>query len=85
MLTEAFIADVAKRYRKGELDGSSYVTVNQATGEYHGVRFGNDSEEGGGDYMILGDSLSVPGVYAEINDGAYGEYIGVRIYKEADF
>ena len=47
-----------------------------------GIREGNDDYDGGGDYITVGFVLP-DGVYAEIEDGTYGQLQGFRIYKEA--
>jgi hypothetical protein len=58
---------------------------DKVTGPFgeHGIHYGNDEHDGGGDYATVGFNLvnnDETKVYAEIEDGTYGEMQGFRIY-----
>jgi hypothetical protein len=46
-----------------------------------GIMEGNDDYDGGGDYITVGFCLP-DDIYAEIEDGTYGQMQGFRIYKD---
>lgn len=48
------------------------------SGDTHGLIWGFDPEQGER-YVLVGYNLP-PGVYAEIEDGTYGELQGIRVY-----
>jgi len=74
-----FLEDVKAKYRKGELvlyNGEG--TVESPFGMC-GIMEGNDDYDGGGPFITVGFCLP-DGVYAEVEDGTYGQMQGFRIY-----
>ena len=80
MELEAFLDATTKRLSAG--DRPMMVTSSYGV---HGLTYGSDED---GAYAVIGfvlrprKGITLPNVYAEIEDGTYGELQGFRVYFE---
>jgi len=72
-----FLWDLRTRLVAGE-------RPDQVSGPFgvHGIMYGNDDYDGGGEFASVGFTLPDE-IYAEIEDGTYGQLNAFRIYLDS--